>query len=75
MQPYRSALSRRDAGRHTPQMKKAPKRLFHLPFAERRRISHSIVDRQENPVYINITFEEEQPDAMKNTMPSSPGAG
>jgi hypothetical protein len=37
--------------------------------------SHSIVDRQENHFYINIIFEEEQQDAMKNTMPSPPGAG
>jgi hypothetical protein len=37
--------------------------------------SHSIVDRKENHFYINIIFEEEQQDAMKNTMPSPPGAG
>jgi hypothetical protein len=37
--------------------------------------SHSIVDRQENPFDINIIFEAEQQDAMKNAMPSSPGAG
>jgi hypothetical protein len=37
--------------------------------------SHSIVDRQENPFDINIIFEAEQQNAMKNAMPSSPGAG